>query len=68
MANKIELRIARPPREERRCVQISGKANNVLNQICLATGLPVGKIVSEMIIQGAKFIEIIEEGSDYADT
>ncbi len=60
MQNKIELKIHKANKKERRCVQISGKANEVLMELYRATGLPVGQIVSQMIIQGAEFVEISE--------
>ena len=62
MNNKIELKIRNATKEERRCVQISGEANAVLTELYRATGLPVGHIVSQMIIQGAPLVEIVEEG------
>lgn len=61
MENRIELKIYRTKEEERRCVQITGEANTVVKIIQNATGLPVGHIVSQMIIQGAKFVDIVEE-------
>ena len=64
MKKSIELRIKSPVRDDRRCVQISGEANSVLMELYRKTGLPVGQIVSQMIIQGAQFVEIIEEGAD----
>lgn len=66
MADKIELRIRGSARkkEERRCVQISGEANAVLEELHRATGLPVGHIVSQMLIQGVNLVEIIEEEED----
>lgn len=64
MEHKIELKVHRTNRNERRCVQITGEANATLMEIYRATGLPVGHIVSQMIIQGSKFIDIIEEGED----
>ena len=61
-ANTIDLIVHKTAKKaERRCVQISGEANNVLMGLCRATGLPIGHIVSQMIIQGAEFINIIEE-------
>ena len=59
---KIELKVHNTVKEERRCVQISGTANAILNELHRATGLPNGYIVSQMIIQGAEFVEIVEEG------
>ena len=50
------------PKDERRCVQISSEANAVLMQLCRATGLPIGHIVSQMIVQGAELVDIVEEG------
>lgn len=61
MENKIELKIYKPKKEERRCVQITGEANAVLMSLYRATGLPIGHIVSQMIIQGAEFVNIVEE-------
>lgn len=61
MENKIRLKVRSTEREERRCVQISGAANTVLNELHRATGLPVGHIVSQIIIQGAEFVKIVEE-------
>lgn len=63
MGKRIELKVHSPKRDERRCIQISGEANKVLMQLCRATGLPIGHIVSQMIIQGAELVDIIEEES-----
>lgn len=60
MEKKIELKIYTAKKGERRCVQIDGKANAVLTELYRATGLPIGQIVSQMIIQGAEFVEISE--------
>lgn len=49
------------PKDERRCVQITAEANAVLMTLYRATGLPVGHIVSQLIIQGAELVEIVEE-------
>ncbi len=68
MTNKIELKvrgITNP--NERRCVQINAAANAVLMELHRATGLPVGHIVSQMIIQGSEFVEIVEEGTKDAN-
>ena len=62
MPERIELRVYKPKKDERRCVQISGEANEVLMKLYRATGLPVGHIVSQMIIQGAELVDIVEEG------
>ncbi len=62
MSERIELRVYKPKKDERRCVQISGEANEVLMKLYRATGLPVGHIVSQMIIQGAELVDIVEEG------
>lgn len=59
--NSIDLTVFKPKKDERRCVQISGDANAVLMSLYRATGLPVGHIVSQMIIQGAEFVNIVEE-------
>lgn len=59
MENRITLEVHKP-KDERRCVQIDSKANAVLMELYRATGLPVGHIVSQMIIQGAKLVDIIE--------
>lgn len=48
-------------KDDRRCVQISAEADAVLMQLYRATGLPVSRIVSQMIIQGAEFVEIVED-------
>lgn len=64
MRDRIELKVHRTSNYERRCVQISGEANTVLMEIYCATGLPIGQIVSQMIIQGADLIDIIEEGEE----
>lgn len=63
MKNRIELTVHTAAKNERRCVQINAEANAVLMDLCRATGLLVGHIVSQMIIQGANFVDIIEEGS-----
>ena len=62
MPERIELRVYKPKKDERRCVQISGEATEVLMKLYRATGLPVGHIVSQMIIQGAELVDIVEEG------
>lgn len=59
--NRIELKVHKVDPKERRCVQISGVANTVLMELYRATGLPVEYIVSQMIIQGAPLIDIVEE-------
>lgn len=64
MKNRIELTVHAPAKNERRCVQITGEANAVLMELYRATGLPVGHIVSQMIIQGANFVDVVEEGRD----
>ena len=61
MAKRIELKIYKPKKDERRCIQVSGEANEVLIKLCRATGLPIGHIVSQMIIQGAELVDIVEE-------
>lgn len=61
MKNRIELRVRNAAKDERRCVQITGEANAVLMELYRATGLPVGHIVSQMIIQGAELVDIVEE-------
>ena len=60
----IELKVRRTVKDERRCVQITSEANAVLMELYRATGLPIGHIVSQMIIQGADFVEIVEDGAD----
>lgn len=59
--DRIELKVHAPNKNERRCIQITPEANIVLMQLYRATGLPVGTIVSQMIIQGAELVDIIEE-------
>lgn len=62
MQDKIELKVHKLPRKEaRRCVQISGEANSVVERLYRATGLPIGVIVSQMLIQGEKLVDIVEE-------
>lgn len=61
MANRIELKVYKAKKDERRCVQIDSKANAVLMDLYRATGLPIGHIVSQMIIQGAQLVDIVEE-------
>ena len=63
MDNKILLKVYKPA-DERRCVQISAAANAKLMEIYRATGLSLGYIVSQMIIQGADLIEIVEAKED----
>ena len=60
MDGRIKLTIHKP-KDERRCVQISAEANAVLVELYRATGLPVGHIVSQLIIQGAELVDILEE-------
>lgn len=58
---KICLKVHKiPKKEERRCVQISGEANCALERLYRATGLPIGTIVSQMIIQGEELVDIVE--------
>ena len=59
--DRITLTVHKP-KDERRCVQISAEANAVLMDLYRATGLPVGYLVSQIIIQGAELVEIVEEG------
>ncbi|PWM64922.1 MAG: hypothetical protein DBX61_11075 [Clostridiales bacterium] len=68
MGNRIELRIVKkkPLKAERRCIQISGEANSVLMEIYRATGLPASYIVSQMIIQGSKLVDIVEVDAESA--
>lgn len=59
--DRIELKVYKPKaKEERRCVQISGEADAILRRLCRATGLSNGHIVSQMIIQGEKLVDIVE--------
>ena len=60
MNGRVTLTVHRP-RDERRCVQITAEANAVLMGLYRATGLPVGHIVSQLIIQGADLVDIVEE-------
>jgi len=62
MQDRITLKgLSKAPKEERRCVQISGEANAVLIELCRATGRSVGYIVSQMIIQGSRLVDIVED-------
>lgn len=62
MENKIRLRVRNTvKKDEDRVVRISGEANVALTEIYRATGLPITYIVSQMILQGAKLVEIVEE-------
>lgn len=61
MAIRIELKVYKPRKDERRCVQNTGEANAVLMKLYKATGLPVTHIVSQMIIQGEELVDIVEE-------
>lgn len=62
MKDRIVLTIHKPKqKEERRCVQITGEANAVLMGLYRLTGLPIGHIVSQLIIQGAELVDIVEE-------
>ena len=73
--DRIELKVYKPKAKEerrcvqisgeadailRRCVQISGEADAILRRLCRATGLSNGYIVSQMIIQGEKLVDIVE--------
>lgn len=60
MNDRITLTVHKP-KDERMCVQITAEANAVLMGLYRATGLPVGHIVSQLIIQGADLVDIIEE-------
>lgn len=57
---ELKVRKRKLDKNDRRCVQIDGKADAVLMELYRATGLPLGYIVSQMIIQGAPFVEITE--------
>ena len=61
MSKRIELKVYKPKKDDRRCVQIDSTANEVLMKLYRATGLPIGHIVSQMIIQGADLVDIVEE-------
>ena len=59
---RICLKIPKPPKkDERRCIQIGGEANRVLERLCRLTGLLIGTVVSQMIIQGEDLVDIVEE-------
>lgn len=58
----IILTVHKPKsKDDWRCVQISAETDAVLMQLYRTTGLPVSRIVSQMIIQGAEFVEIVED-------
>ena len=59
--DRITLTVHKPKYKERRCVQISVEANTVLMGLYRATGLPIGHIVSQLILQGAELVDIVEE-------
>lgn len=59
--DRITLTVHKPKKNERRCVQISAEANTVLMGLYRATGLPIGHIVSQLILQGAELVDIVEE-------
>ena len=64
MRNKIQIRI--PRSAEGRVIRISPAAEAVLAELQRTTRLPISQIASQ-IIQGADFVEIIEE-DDNANT
>lgn len=59
--DRIKLVVHKAPSDDRRCVQISGQANAVVMELYHATGLPIGHIVSQMIIQGRDLVDIVEK-------
>ena len=59
--DRITLTVHKPKYKESRCVQISAEANTVLMGLYRATGLPIGHIVSQLILQGAELVDIVEE-------
>lgn len=59
MRNKIQIRI--PRSAEGRVIRISPAAEAVLAELQRTTRLPISQMASQMIIQGADFVEIIEE-------
>lgn len=65
MRNKIQIRI--PRSAEGRVIRIPPAAEAVLAELQRTTRLPISQIASQMIIQGADFVEIIEE-DDNANT
>ena len=65
MRNKIQIRI--PRSAEGRVIRIFPAAEAVLAELQRTTRLPISQIASQMIIQGADFVEIIEE-DDNANT
>ncbi|MCI8388992.1 MAG: hypothetical protein HFE63_11095 [Clostridiales bacterium] len=63
MSDKITLKVhtSQKLKDDRRVVRINAAANAVLMKLYRATGLPLEHIVSQMIIQGAELVEIIED-------
>lgn len=44
-----------------RIIRINAAANDALMALCRATGLPMGHVASQLLIQGADLVDIIEE-------
>lgn len=67
--DRIVLVAPRPlkkAKDDGRLVRISADANAVLMRLYRITGLPLSTIVSEMVIQGAELVDIVEDGEDEA--
>ena len=58
---KIILKIHRPKGSVGEVVKINREAQKTLSTIMNETGLSARYIVSQMIIQGADYVELIEE-------
>lgn len=65
MRNTIWIKIPRPAVGH--VIRISSAAEAVLAELQRTTRLPISQIASQMIIQGADFVEIVEE-DDNANT
>lgn len=61
---KIRLVVHKPRKVGSETVRLSSEAKAIVNEIKRATGLNYSVIVSQIIIQSADFVEIIEEGDE----
>lgn len=61
---KIRLVVHKPRKGGSETVRLSSEAKAIVNEIKRATSLNYSVIVSQIIIQSADFVEIIEEGDE----
>ena len=64
----IKIRIQPRGKAIGNIVRISNEARNVLQQIVLKSDVSASVILSELIIQGAKYIEFVDEVEGWKQT